>query len=77
MLKIRLKLIGRKKLPTYRIVIIDSRKPRDSKYLEDLGWYSPILKKGYINKILLLHYIKLGAQPTKRTLSIIKTLIKI
>jgi len=44
MLKIRLKKLGRKKKPFYRIILIDSRKKRDSKAIKELGFYNPINK---------------------------------
>nr|YP_009395481.1 ribosomal protein S16 [Polysiphonia infestans]ARW64461.1 ribosomal protein S16 [Polysiphonia infestans] len=45
MLKIRLKKLGRKKRPFYRIILIDSRKKRDSKAIKELGFYNPINKE--------------------------------
>lgn len=44
MLKIRLKKLGRKKKPFYRIILIDSRKKRDSKAITELGFYNPMNK---------------------------------
>nr|YP_009396297.1 ribosomal protein S16 [Melanothamnus harveyi]ARW65441.1 ribosomal protein S16 [Melanothamnus harveyi] len=44
MLKIRLKKLGRKKQPFYRIILIDSRKKRDSKAIKELGFYNPMNK---------------------------------
>lgn len=44
MLKIRLKKLGRKKQPFYRIILIDSRKKRDSKAITELGFYNPMNK---------------------------------
>ena len=43
-LKIRLRQQGRKNRPFYRLVLTDSRTPRDGKYVEALGWYNPIEK---------------------------------
>ena len=47
-LKIRLRRMGAKKRPFYRIVAIDSRKARDGKYVEILGWYNPIEKPAQV-----------------------------
>jgi len=44
MLKIRLKKLGRKKKPFYRVILIDSRKKRDSRAIKELGFYNPINK---------------------------------
>ena len=47
--KVRLKRIGRKEKPSYRIVAVDSRRKRDGKVLEDLGFYNPITKQSSLN----------------------------
>ncbi len=41
-LKIRMRKVGRTNRPSYRIIVTDSRNPRDGKYLEALGWYNPL-----------------------------------
>jgi small subunit ribosomal protein S16 len=48
-LKIRLRRMGAKKRPFYRIVAIDSRKARDGKFVDILGWYNPIEKPGKVS----------------------------
>ena len=68
--KIRLKRQGRKKKPSYSIVVSDSRTPRDGKYIEKIGTYSPLLEKSdqkyfTINTIKFKYWISNGAQPTK------------
>nr|YP_010986293.1 ribosomal protein S16 [Pachymeniopsis lanceolata]WOL37211.1 ribosomal protein S16 [Pachymeniopsis lanceolata] len=65
MLKIRLKRFGRKKQPSYRIIIIDSRKRRDGKALEEVGFYNPITKQTKLNMIKIQQRIQEGAQPTR------------
>lgn len=72
MLKIRLKRFGRKKHPSYRIVIIDSRKKRDGKALEEVGFYNSLNKVQKINIIRIKKRISQGAKPTK----IVERLIK-
>jgi small subunit ribosomal protein S16 len=66
--KIRLKRIGRRNRPFYRIIVIDSRKRRDGSEIELLGWYNPIEKNkelNYkINENRLIDWLKEGAQPT-------------
>lgn len=66
--KIRLTRLGKKKQPTYRVVVMDSRKPRDGKYIEQLGIYDPrqdpsVVK---IDNDRALHWLRTGAQPTER-----------
>lgn len=65
MVKIRLKKLGAPKRPYYRIVAVDSRKPRDGKTLEELGFYHPIESNQFkINQERLQYWIKNGAQAT-------------
>lgn len=65
MLKIRLKKFGRKKQPSYRIIVIDSKKRRDGKALEELGFYNPITKQTRLNTIKIKQRITQGAQLTQ------------
>ena len=66
--KIRLKRIGRRNRPFYRIIIIDSRKRRDGSAIEQVGWYNPIESNKEKNYVLkedrILDWLKLGAQVT-------------
>ena len=66
MLKIRLKRIGKKKQPSYRFVIAEATKPRDSKTIEEIGHYNPMTKPSTIkiDKDRAKHWMKHGAQPT-------------
>ncbi|MGC8941057.1 MAG: 30S ribosomal protein S16 [Sulfurihydrogenibium sp.] len=73
MVKIRLARAGRKKHPVFRIVVIDSKKPREGKAIEYLGTYDPILKTGNINVEKAKEWLQKGAQPTERALKILKT----
>ena len=66
MVKIRYSLAGRSGQRLFRIVVIDSRKKRDSgKYLDYLGFYNPNTKEHQINKEKLELWFRRGAQPTK------------
>ena len=65
MLKIRLKRCGRKKKAVYRIIIIDSKKRRDGKALEEVGFYDPIQKNKKIDLEVIERRIQQGAQLTK------------
>ena len=66
--KIRLTRLGKKKQPTYRVVVMDSRKPRDGKYIEQLGIYDPRQEPSLItiDNDRALYWLKTGAQPTER-----------
>lgn len=66
MLKIKLKLIGKKKRPFYKIVIAENLAKRDGKNLKAIGAYDPIQKVFRLNKDDLRHYLNEGAQPTSR-----------
>lgn len=70
-LKIRLSRAGAKKRPFYRIVLADSRSPRDGKFLEKLGTYNPMLPIDHAERLVLnleriKHWLSVGAQPTDR-----------
>lgn len=62
MLKIRLKRCGRKKLPSYRIVLMPSRSKRDGRAIEELGFYSPMSNQLVYNKERILARLAQGAQ---------------
>ena len=65
MIKIRLKRMGAKKAPFYRVVVADSRSPRDGKVLENLGTYNPVGEATTnINEEVALKWLANGAQPT-------------
>nr|YP_009296297.1 ribosomal protein S16 [Sebdenia flabellata]AOM65232.1 ribosomal protein S16 [Sebdenia flabellata] len=65
MLKIRLKRCGRKRQPSYRIIVIDSKKRRDGKAIEEVGFYNPITKQAKLNILKIQERISQGAQLTK------------
>nr|YP_009395687.1 ribosomal protein S16 [Vertebrata isogona]ARW64627.1 ribosomal protein S16 [Vertebrata isogona] len=65
MLKVRLKKLGRKKKPFYRIVLIDSRKKRDSKAIEELGFYNPLNKSTQLNIVKIQQKLQEGAVMTQ------------
>nr|YP_009254447.1 ribosomal protein S16 [Verdigellas peltata]CZF96700.1 ribosomal protein S16 [Verdigellas peltata] len=65
MVKLRLKRLGRKKNPSYRIVAINNRYHREGLILDQIGFYSPLFNKTRLNVPLILKYLKNGAQPTK------------
>jgi small subunit ribosomal protein S16 len=72
--KLRLRRMGAKKRPSYRIVAADSRSPRDGAFIEAVGFYDPITDPATINVNLdrARHWIDNGAQPTDTVRSILK-----
>ena len=74
MVKLRLRRMGAKKRPSYRIVAADSRSPRDGAFIESVGFYDPITDPATINVNLdrARHWINVGAQPTETVRSILK-----
>jgi small subunit ribosomal protein S16 len=72
-LKIRLARHGTKKRPFYRIVVADSRAPRDGRFIENLGTFNPLLPKDSEERVNLSeerikHWLGVGAKPTDRVL---------
>ncbi len=65
--KIRLMRVGKKKQPTYRVVVADARSPRDGRFLEILGQYAPRQEPSVvtIDSDRALHWLNAGAQPTE------------
>lgn len=66
--KIRLTRVGKKKQPSYRVVVVDSRKPRDGAYIEQIGRYDPRAEPSLveIDNERALDWLQKGAQPTER-----------
>ncbi len=72
MVKIRLKRLGSKKNPIYRVIVIDNREKREGRPIEELGFYNPRKKELKFEKIKALEWIKKGAQPTETVNYLIK-----
>ena len=72
--KIRLRRMGAKKSPFYRIVVADSRYPRDGRFIEEIGTYNPMTADAEvkINSERAQQWIKNGAQPTDTVRDILK-----
>ena len=64
--KIRLRRMGAKKAPFYRIVVADSRAPRDGRFIEEIGYYNPLTEPAEvkINEEKSTKWVQNGAQPT-------------
>ena len=74
MVKIRLRRMGAKKAPFYRVVVADSRYPRDGRFIEELGTYDPCQNPAAINIDVerAQAWIKTGAQPTDTVRGLLK-----
>ncbi|MBE6649351.1 MAG: 30S ribosomal protein S16 [Ruminococcaceae bacterium] len=74
MVKIRLRRIGAKKAPAYRIVVADSRFSRDGRFIEEIGFYNPMTEPAEItvDADKAKKWIANGAQPTDTVRSILK-----
>ena len=72
--KIRLRRIGAKKAPFYRIVVADSRYPRDGRFIEEIGYYNPLTEPAVINidNEKAKKWIANGAQPTDTVKALLK-----
>ena len=73
--KIRLRRMGQKKAPFYRIVVADSRSPRDGRFIEEIGYYDPTKEPSEIrvDEEAAKKWLANGAQPTQTVEKIIKT----
>ena len=71
---IRLKRVGTKKKPHMRLVVCDSRSPRDGRFIEQVGTYDPSAKpaKIQLKKDRISHWMKLGVKPSPTVLSLMK-----
>ena len=72
--KIRLRRVGAKKAPFYRVVVADSRYPRDGRFIEEIGTYNPLTDPATVNVDAdrAQEWIKKGAQPTDTVRGILK-----
>jgi len=74
MVKIRLKRMGAHKKPFYRIVVADSRRPRNGKFIEEIGYFNPLTEPDEIkiDAEAAQKWLSTGAQPTERVRSLFK-----
>ena len=74
MVKMRLKRMGQKKAPFYRIVVADCRSPRDGRFIEELGYYDPNEEPSTlkIDEEKAKKWLAAGAQPTDRVAKLLK-----
>ena len=74
MVKIRLRRMGAKKAPFYRIVVADSRYPRDGRFIEELGYYNPMTEPAdvKVDADKVKEWMANGAQPTDTVKALLK-----
>ncbi len=72
MLKLRLKRNGRKRQPSYRLVIMESSARRDGRPVDEVGYYNPITKESYFNEEKITKWLKQGVQPTETVFHLLK-----
>ncbi len=72
MLKLRLKRIGRKRSPSYRLVIMENTFRRDGRPIDEVGYYSPISKKYNFEVDKIKKWLSYGVKPTKTVLDLLK-----
>ncbi len=74
MVKIRLKRMGANKKPFYRVVVADSRKARDGRFIEEIGYFDPMTEPDTIkiDEEAAKKWLSQGAQPTERVRSLFK-----
>ena len=74
MVKIRLRRMGVKKAPYYRVVVADSRSPRDGRFIEELGTYDPMAEGNKLNLDVerVKYWVSQGAQPTDTVRGLLK-----
>ncbi len=74
MVKIRLRRVGVKKAPMYKVVVADSRYPRDGRFIEEVGTYNPMMEPSEIkiNLEKVDEWIKKGAKPTDTVKALLK-----
>ena len=74
MVKIRLKRMGAKKAPFYRVIVADSRSPRDGRFIEEIGYYNPLTNpvEIKIDADKAKKWIDNGAQPTETVKALLK-----
>ena len=72
MLKLRLKRVGRKGSPSYRLVIMENTCRRDGRPIEEVGYYNPISKNYKFNNEKIKKWLEYGVKPTESVLNLLK-----
>lgn len=72
MLKLRLKRIGRKRSPSYRLVVMENNCRRDGKPVEEVGYYNPISKQYQLDGVKIKKWLDCGVKPTETVFNLLK-----
>ena len=72
MLKLRLKRSGRKKQPSYRLVVMENTTRRDGRPIEQVGYYNTITKQSYFDVSKIKKWLDYGVKPTQTVLNLLK-----
>lgn len=72
MLKLRLKRSGRKKQPSYRLVIMENTTRRDGRPIEQVGYYNTITKESYFDVIKIKKWLNYGVKPSQTVMNLLK-----
>lgn len=72
MLKLRLKRNGRKRQPSYRLVIMETTTRRNGRPIDEVGHYNPITKESYFNTEKITKWLNYGVQPTETVFQLLK-----
>jgi small subunit ribosomal protein S16 len=72
MLKLRLKKIGRKRQPSYRLVVMDTKARRDGRPIDEVGYYSPLTKEGHFETEKIVKWLENGVKPTESVQSLLR-----
>jgi small subunit ribosomal protein S16 len=74
MLKLRLKRIGRKGSPSYRLVIMEHSTRRDGRSIDEVGYYNPITEESFFHTEKIVKWLNNGAKPTLTVFNLLKKL---
>jgi len=72
MLKLRLKRTGRKRSPSYRLVVMENKTRRDGRPVDEVGYYNPITKQSNFDKAKIIKWLNYGVQPTETVFNLLK-----
>jgi small subunit ribosomal protein S16 len=72
MLKLRLKRTGRKRSPSYRLVVMENTSRRDGRPVEEVGYYNPITKQSYFETDKIKKWLDYGVKPTETVFNLLK-----
>ncbi|MEW6623283.1 MAG: 30S ribosomal protein S16 [Bacillota bacterium] len=70
--RIRLRRMGSKKAPFYRLIVADARSPRDGRFIEEVGYYNPMKEDLKIDEEKALQWLQKGAQPSETVKALLK-----